>query len=88
MKFGASGDGIGLAKTSEYEGKVVLTGGSDKLFESFGIQKKDDGTNEEWVIGSSFDNISTKNGISETVSFKDRIGGMLKAVWIFGYTAA
>ena len=75
VKFGASGDGIGLAKTPEYEGKVVLTGGSDKLFESFGIQKKDDGTNEEWVIGSSFDNISTKNGISETVSFKDRIAG-------------
>lgn len=75
VKFGASGDGIGLAKTPEYEGKVVLTGGSDKLFESFGIQKKDDGTNEEWVIGSSFDNISTKNGISEEVSFKDRIAG-------------
>lgn len=75
VEFGASSDGIGLKKNEGYDGKVALTGGSDKLFESFGIQKKTDGRNEEWVIGASYDNISTKSGISKEIDFKDRIAG-------------
>lgn len=75
VQFEANGNEIGLVKTSEAQGKVTLTGGSDKLFESFGIQKKDDGTNEEWVINSTFNNISTKSGISKEIDFKDRVAG-------------
>lgn len=82
FKVNAEGE-IALSKTTAAQESLAVTGGSEDLLKSLGLEVKKDENgnpkNEEWTIENG--NISTqkradgKSGISKEVDFKDRIAG-------------
>lgn len=77
VQFKANGTEVSLSKTTDAQEKLSVVGGSENLLKSMGLEVKKDNDgnpiNEEWTIENG--NISTQNGISKGIDFKDRFAG-------------
>lgn len=77
VNFSANGSEITLNKTADADKTPTIAGGSEQLLESLGLEKdkneNGEAINTEWAILGN--GISTQNGISKQLDFKDRIAG-------------
>lgn len=77
VNFTANGSEITLNKAAGVDKTPTISGGSEQLLKNLGLEKDVDENGEpkntEWaILGNS---ISTQNGISKELDFKDRIAG-------------